>query len=58
MKLVGLVNKTARDAAERLQRYEADNIFVSDRLKERFPDFGVTSFRGGLSAIWRKHSAS
>ncbi|HVL00787.1 MAG TPA: NAD-dependent epimerase/dehydratase family protein [Dongiaceae bacterium] len=54
LKLAGLVNKTARDAAELLPRYGVDNIFVSDKFKERFPDFQVTSFREGLSALARE----
>ncbi|HEY8570372.1 SDR family oxidoreductase [Microbulbifer sp.] len=49
--LAGLANKTLRDAAELLPRYKADNIFVSDKFKSRFPDFQVTTFRQGLSAI-------
>ncbi|MFV8782513.1 SDR family oxidoreductase [Microbulbifer sp. SA54] len=49
--LAGLFNKTLRDAAELLPRYKADNIFVSDKFKSRFPVFKVTTFRQGLSAI-------
>lgn len=51
LKLAGLVNKTARDAAELLPRYEVDNIFVSDKFKARFPDFRVMTFREGLRVI-------
>lgn len=49
--LAGLVNKNAREVAELLPRYEADNVFVSDKFKLRFPDFHVTAFREGLTAI-------
>ena len=49
--LAGLFNQTARDAAELLPRYEADNIFVCDKFKARFPDFRVTAFAEGLAAI-------
>ena len=49
--LAGLVNAQARDAAELLPRYEKDNLFVSEKFKARFPDFTVTTFRQGLSAI-------
>lgn len=49
--LAGLFNRRIRDAAELLPRYEVDNIFVSDKFKQRFPDFRVTSYRQGLSAI-------
>ena len=58
LKLVGLVNKTARDVAELLPRYEVDNIFVSDKFKTRFPDFHVTTFQEGLSAIWNEYSGA
>ncbi|ARU59026.1 NAD-dependent epimerase/dehydratase [Oleiphilus messinensis] len=51
LQLAGLFNKTARDAAELLPRYEVDNIFISDKFKSHFPDFGVTSFRDGLMTI-------
>lgn len=51
LKLAGFVNRTVRDAAELLPRYEADNIFVSDKFKRRFPDFKVTTYRQGLQAI-------
>jgi hypothetical protein len=34
-----------------LPRYAVDNIFVSDKFKRRFPDFRVTTFREGLTAI-------
>ena len=51
LRLAGLFNRTVRDAAELLPRYEADNLFVSDQFKRRFPEFPVTRFRDGLSAI-------
>ncbi len=51
LKLAGLFNQQIRDAAELLPRYEVDNIFVSDKFKQRFPEFRVTTFREGLTAI-------
>lgn len=51
LRLAGLVNRTVRDTAELLPRYRADNIFVSDKFKQRFPDFQVTTYRQGLQAI-------
>jgi len=51
LRLAGLLNRTVRDAAELLPRYEADNIFVSDKFKRRFPEFKVTTYREGLAAI-------
>ena len=51
LKLAGLFNQRIRDAAELLPRYTVDNIFVSDKFKQRFPEFQVTSLRQGLEAI-------
>jgi nucleoside-diphosphate-sugar epimerase len=51
LRLAGLFSGTLRDAAELLPRYEADNLFVSDKFKRRFPDFKVTTYRQGLAAI-------
>lgn len=50
--LAGLVNQRLRDAAELLPRYKADNLFVSDKFKTRFPEFRVTTIPEGLAAIW------
>ncbi|MBX3170392.1 MAG: NAD-dependent epimerase/dehydratase family protein [Candidatus Eremiobacteraeota bacterium] len=49
--LASFFSKQVRDAAELLPRYEADNLFVSDKFKQRFPDFRVTTLREGLRAI-------
>ena len=51
LKLAGLFSQQLRDAAELLPRYEVDNIFVSDKFRQRFPDFRITTYREGLTAI-------
>lgn len=51
LKLAGLFSRTIRDAAELLPRYTVDNIFVSDKFKQRFPEFEVTRLRQGLESI-------
>ncbi|MFT3695904.1 MAG: NAD-dependent epimerase/dehydratase family protein [Kofleriaceae bacterium] len=51
LSLAGLFAKTAREVKELLPRYASDNIFVSDKFKARFPDFKITSYREGLTAI-------
>lgn len=51
LKLAGLLNQRVRDAAELLPRYGVDNIFVSEKFSQRFPDFQVTRFREGLRII-------
>ncbi|MHA7833782.1 MAG: NAD-dependent epimerase/dehydratase family protein [Algiphilus sp.] len=51
LRLVGIFSAQVRDAAELLPRYAVDNLFVSDKFKQRFPDFRVTPIREGLEAI-------
>ncbi len=51
LRLAGLFSRQIRDAAELLPRYTVDNLFVSDKFKQRFPRFAVTPFRQGLEAI-------
>lgn len=51
LKLAGLVNSRARDAAELLPRYAVDNLFSSAKFKARFPGFQVTTYRQGLTRI-------
>ncbi|MDP9139217.1 MAG: NAD-dependent epimerase/dehydratase family protein [Pseudomonadota bacterium] len=51
LKAAGLFSPQVRDAAELLPRYATDNIFVSDKFKQRFPDFQVTRLQQGLSVI-------
>lgn len=57
LSLAALFNNTAREAAELLPRYKADNIFVSDKFKKRFPDFAVTRIREGLRVIAAERKA-
>lgn len=51
LQLAGLFSPSVRDAVELLPRYAADNIFVSDKFKTRFPDFRVTPLAEGLARI-------
>lgn len=55
--LAGKVSPTIRDVTELLPRYKADNIFVSDKFKQRFPTFQITTFEQGLHNIWLEHQA-
>lgn len=50
-KIAKLFSKNIRELDELLPRYEVDNIFVSDKFKENFPDFEITSFEKGISSI-------
>jgi len=49
--LAARFNPVLRDASELLPRYKQDNIFVSDKFKQRFPEFKVTTFGHGLRVI-------
>lgn len=56
LSLAGMVNKTARGAAELLPRYRVNNVFDSSKFKARFPEFRVTTYREGLQAIAKERS--
>ncbi|ORA28280.1 NAD-dependent epimerase/dehydratase family protein [Mycobacterium aquaticum] len=46
-----LFNQGARELWELLPRYAVDNIFVSDKFKQAFPDFRVTTYHEGVAVI-------
>ena len=41
----------AKELQELLPRYKYDNIFISDKFKNRFPDFKLTSYHDGITQI-------
>ena len=45
-------NQRVQELFELLPRYGEDNIFVSDKFKNRFPEFKVTSFEAGINEIF------
>lgn len=49
--LASRFNKTIAETEELLPRYTTDNVFISDKFKARFPEFKVTTYREGLTAI-------
>jgi nucleoside-diphosphate-sugar epimerase len=49
--LMGIWKKPFREIRELLPRYAQDNIFVTDKFKQAFPDFEVTSFERGVEVI-------
>lgn len=53
----GLFNKRLREVQELLPRYKHDNIFVSDKFKQRFPDFKVTAYEEGILALMKGQEA-
>lgn len=58
MKVAGLFKKEVREISELLPRYKQDNLFDSSKFKRRFPDFAVTSYKGGLRQIQKQANAS
>ena len=55
--LAARANKTIRETEELLPRYKADNLFISDKFKQRFPDFPVTTYRDALTTIRDENAA-
>lgn len=50
-RLGGLFNKRIRELQELLPRYKYDNLFISDKFKEYFPTFQITSYEKGITEI-------
>ncbi len=56
-KLAGLFQQPSREIQELLPRYQCDNIFISDRFKQKFPGFKVTTYQEGMSCILNQKEA-
>lgn len=50
-KLTSWFNQPVKELLELLPRYGEDNLFVSDKFSNRFPEFQVTSHREGVRDI-------
>ncbi|GAA1089190.1 NAD-dependent epimerase/dehydratase family protein [Pseudonocardia alni] len=50
-RLGGLFNRSVKEASELLPRYRVDNVFDSSKFTTRFPEFSVTTYREGITAI-------
>ncbi|MGO4921245.1 NAD-dependent epimerase/dehydratase family protein [Maribacter spongiicola] len=50
-KIGGVFKTQMKELQELLPRYKSDNIFVSTKFKNRFPDFAVTTYREGIEQI-------
>lgn len=55
-KLGSLFNQQVKELTELLPRYKYDNVFKSDKFKERFPDFKVTTYKEGIKNILKGES--
>ncbi|MBF7016759.1 NAD-dependent epimerase/dehydratase family protein [Staphylococcus durrellii] len=53
-KVGSLFNKQVKELMELLPRYKYDNIFNSNKFKERFPDFEITTFEEGINKVFSK----
>ncbi|MDP5228659.1 MULTISPECIES: NAD-dependent epimerase/dehydratase family protein [Arthrobacter] len=53
----GAFNPQVRELRELLPRYAQDNIFDAGKFAARFPEFSVTTYRGGLAAIQQEAEA-
>ncbi|MEZ4803772.1 MAG: NAD-dependent epimerase/dehydratase family protein [Gelidibacter sp.] len=50
-KIGSLFNKKLKELQELLPRYKYDNIFKSDKFKNKFPHFKITTFENGINQI-------
>ncbi|WP_423998547.1 NAD-dependent epimerase/dehydratase family protein [Maribacter sp. IgM3_T14_3] len=50
-KIGGVFKTQMKELQELLPRYKSDNIFVSTKFKNRFPDFSVTTYQEGIEQI-------
>lgn len=46
-----IFSTSAKEMMEMLPRYAHDNLFISDKFKNRFPDFKVTTYEEGFKII-------
>lgn len=50
-KLIKPFSKSVQELNELLPRYRQDNLFISDKFKQQFPNFEITTFEKGISDI-------
>lgn len=43
-----------KEVQELLPRYAQDNLFISDKFKQRFPEFKITTYRQGIEQILKQ----
>ncbi|WP_324028239.1 NAD-dependent epimerase/dehydratase family protein [Maribacter sp. BPC-D8] len=54
-KIGGIFKTQMKELQELLPRYKSNNIFVSTKFKNRFPDFLVTTYLEGIEQIKNEH---
>lgn len=58
LSLLSIFSRPIRETRELLPRYAVDNIFVSDKFKQRSTEFEITTYRDGLTTTlkeWRRY---
>lgn len=50
-KLIKPFSEKVQELSELLPRYRQDNLFISDKFKQQFPDFEITTFEKGIASI-------
>jgi nucleoside-diphosphate-sugar epimerase len=49
-----IFNKKSKELKELLPRYEHDNLFISSKFKNRFPEFKVTTYSEGIKQMMKE----
>jgi nucleoside-diphosphate-sugar epimerase len=57
-KVGAFFSKQLKEVQELLPRYEQNNIFVSTKFKQRFPEFIVTTYGQGIEQIMKEQKAT
>lgn len=55
LKMASFFNTMIKETQELFPRYEIDNIFESSKFKNRFPEFKVTTYQGGIQSILKDY---
>jgi len=58
LNLAALFVPIIRESKELFPRYKIDNIFDSTKFKNRFPEFNITTYEEGISAILNDYKIS
>ena len=51
VKFLGIFNPLMRELVEMMYQNENDYFFDSSKFSKRFPDFPITSYQDGVSAV-------
>jgi nucleoside-diphosphate-sugar epimerase len=57
-KVGSIFNKQLKEVQELLPRYEHNNLFISSKFKQRFPEFSVTTFQQGIELIMNEQNST